>query len=278
MEPEQRQRYTEYEDMAARLASIAKRRPLTKEEMEKLQIFLSCMRMLCDTPYILDADCRICPKLHELGNILEDAVSSGDSKIIIFSEWARMLELARELAINMKLGFAWHTGSVPQQKRRLEINRFKQDPNCRLFLSTDSGATGLNLQGVNLVVARFLRVPVDSVRDVSTRMVLDGFDSWKTHLFNFVVAFRSTRHSAIVEDAPLMELDVPLRALCASVTEALCRKLSVETPAWCAGVPALKTPWFVSGIENLKATALLESPAWFRARRIFVLDNFLKRA
>jgi len=49
---------------------------------------------------------------------------------------------------------------VPQQRRRAEINRFKQDPNCRLFLSTDSGSVGLNLQVANAVVAvRLLGVP-----------------------------------------------------------------------------------------------------------------------
>jgi superfamily II DNA/RNA helicase len=47
---------------------------------------------------------------------------------------------------------AWHTGSVPQQRRRAEILRFKQDPACRLFLSTDSGSVGLNLQAANAVV------------------------------------------------------------------------------------------------------------------------------
>jgi len=34
----------------------------------------------------------------------------------------------------------------------MKINRFKQDPACRLFLSTDSGATGLNLQTANVVI------------------------------------------------------------------------------------------------------------------------------
>jgi hypothetical protein len=47
---------------------------------------------------------------------------------------------------------AWHTGSVPQQRRRAEIMRFKKDPACRLFLSTDSGSVGLNLQAASAVV------------------------------------------------------------------------------------------------------------------------------
>ena len=39
----------------------------------------------------------------------------------------------------------------------------------------------------------------------------------------------------------------------------------------------LDKPWFVSGFENLKSTALIESPLNFRKRNIFVLGNFLTR-
>jgi len=152
MEHEQKARYADYEGRVAKLIAIAQRRPLMKEEAEKLQRWLACMRMICDTPYILDSECRVCPKLDELTEVLEDLTESGDNKIIIFSEWERMLHLVRELAEKMKLEYAWHTGSVPQQKRRIDINRFKQDPNCRLFLSTDAGATGLNLQAANVVI------------------------------------------------------------------------------------------------------------------------------
>ena len=152
MHREQTLRYDEYETQAARLAAIAKRRPLTKEEMEKLQLFLACMRMLCDTPFILDQDCRISPKLAELDSILQEIMEDGEHKIIIFSEWQRMLELVRELAETMKLGYAWHTGQVPQPKRRAEIRRFKNDPACRLLLSTDSGSVGLNLQVADVVI------------------------------------------------------------------------------------------------------------------------------
>jgi HEPN domain-containing protein len=79
-------------------------------------------------------------------------MEDGDHKIIIFSEWERMLELVREQAAVMELGYALHTGKIPQPKRRNEIRRFKNDPECRLFLSTDSGATGLNLQAADVVI------------------------------------------------------------------------------------------------------------------------------
>jgi ERCC4-related helicase len=152
MHKEQTLRYEEYETKVARIAAIARSRPLKKEEMERLQQNLACMRMLCDTPYILDQDCRISPKLKELGNILQEIMENGDHKIIIFSEWQRMLELVREQAQEMGLGYAWHTGKVSQPKRRGEIRRFKNDPECRLFLSTDSGSLGLNLQVADVVI------------------------------------------------------------------------------------------------------------------------------
>ena len=37
-------------------------------------------------------------------------------------------------------------------ERREEIRRFKSDPGCRLFLSTDSGGLGLNLQAASVVI------------------------------------------------------------------------------------------------------------------------------
>jgi len=152
MHEEQKLRYADYEGRVAKLAAIAKRRHLTREEFEKLQKYLACMRMLCDTPYILDSECRICPKLGELEAVLEELLGEDGQKVLVFSEWERMLELVRELASEMKVGFAWHTGSVPQGKRRQEIRRFKDDPDCRLFLSTDSGGLGLNLQAASAVV------------------------------------------------------------------------------------------------------------------------------
>ncbi|MCC6820073.1 MAG: DEAD/DEAH box helicase, partial [Verrucomicrobia subdivision 3 bacterium] len=150
--PKQQQVYDDHHDVVARLASIAKRRPLTKQEQDRLMMHLAMMRMVCDTPYILDPKVRDCPKLAELEKVLEECRDNPGVKVIVFSEWERMLELVRDLCRRLKLGFAWHTGSVPQQRRRGEINAFKTDANCRVFLSTDSGSTGLNLQNASVVV------------------------------------------------------------------------------------------------------------------------------
>jgi superfamily II DNA or RNA helicase len=147
----QKQNYSAHEQQVLRLVNLALRRPLTKQEQDKLQRELAMMRMICDTNYILDPDDRTCPKLAELDKLLDECVEN-DAKVIIFSEWERMLQLVRDLCDERGIGRAWHTGSVPQQRRRAEINAFKEDPKCRVFLSTDSGATGLNLQNASVVI------------------------------------------------------------------------------------------------------------------------------
>lgn len=149
---EQRELYDEHLQAVGKLSHIAKRRPLNEREQKRLQKELAMMRMLCDTPYILDREDRTCPKLPEIETILEESLSDADVKVIVFSEWVRMLELVRDLLRKKKIGHAWHTGSVPQDKRRREIIAFKRDPECRVFLCSDAGSTGLNLQNASVVI------------------------------------------------------------------------------------------------------------------------------
>lgn len=152
MTREQRELYEEHVAVVGKLASIAKRRPLTEAEQIKLQKHLAMMRMLCDSPYILDPNDRTCPKLAELENVLDECLAEPDVKVIIFSEWVRMLDLVADLVKRRKIGYALHTGQVPQARRRREIQAFKGDPKCRVLLCSESGGTGLNLQNASVVI------------------------------------------------------------------------------------------------------------------------------
>ena len=68
------------------------------------------------------------------------------------------------------------------------------------------------------------------------------------------------------------------RALLNSTACALAAELREAPPWWATRPLHLDEPWFVSGVENLKATALVESPIYFRRNNVFVLGNFLSRA
>jgi transcriptional regulator with XRE-family HTH domain len=100
---------------------------------------------------------------------------------------------------------------------------------------------------------------------------------WKTHLMNVVDAFRSSRDRRLLLLPPVSDLDPKMRALMAATTESLCEEIGFTPPHWTSEIKALSRPYFVAGVENLKASALLESPFAFRRRNIFVLENFLSR-
>ncbi|MDY0282511.1 MAG: C-terminal helicase domain-containing protein, partial [Salinivirgaceae bacterium] len=101
----------------------------------------------------LDPEIKESPKVDELIHILNDIFEeSPDRKILVFSEWVRMLDLVAERLDKKRIDYVLHTGSVPQAQRRVHINRFKNDPNCRIFLSSDSGGLGLNLQAASVVI------------------------------------------------------------------------------------------------------------------------------
>jgi len=151
MSDEQRDVYAIHEGKVARLMAIGKRRPLLPDEMKRLQIALACMRMSCDSGYILDSDLQAAPKLDAFEPLLDELLA-GDHKLVVFSEWIRMLELLQRRLDAKGIDYALHTGSVAQKRRRVEIDRFKKDPGCRLFLSSESGGAGLNLQVADVVV------------------------------------------------------------------------------------------------------------------------------
>ncbi|MBF0105016.1 MAG: helix-turn-helix transcriptional regulator [Deltaproteobacteria bacterium] len=123
----------------------------------------------------------------------------------------------------------------------------------------------------------FFKMPQDSVAIASRQIAESKTSDWRIPFFNFVDAFRTHKNAVLVLMPPYHGLKTSLTALFASTTEALCGELGLVPPPWCLGVLPLAEPYFVSEIQNLKATALVESPVYFRKRNIFVMADFLKR-
>lgn len=117
-----------------------------------------------------------------------------------------------------------------------------------------------------------------TIETTSVAILRDGEASWRSRVLEFLDEFRAAPSPSRVAAAPRLGLSPRLRALLASVSEALCAESGLEAPWWCEGVGPLEEPWFPAEIENLKAAALIESPVWFRCRNVFVLGNFLSRA
>lgn len=142
-------------------------------------------------------------------------------------------------------------------------------------LESALSALGFSPPGLAALLESHLRAGENSVAETSLRVALAGEDSWPLWLFNFVDAYRRDKAPQLVSLPPVGDCPARVRALFASTVEFLCAE---NSPDWCRAVRPLPRPWFPAGIENLKATALVESPAVFRKRGIFVLGNFLDRA
>jgi hypothetical protein len=68
-------------------------------------------------------------------------------------------------------------------------------------------------------------------------------------------------------------------AYLAAVAEDLARQFNLTRPGWVdASTRKLHRPWFASPLAALRAVLLLESPASFRSRNLFVSENALSRA
>ena len=155
MTPQQSSRHEELRAAVARLVSKWSRtHSLSEEERRRLLLMLSQMRMLADSTFILNQDLenRHDVKISEAMNILDDALNGGTAKVVVFSEWERMLRLLAMELDARSIRYEFLHGDVPAKKRDELINRFQNDADCRIFLSTDAGSTGLNLQAASLLI------------------------------------------------------------------------------------------------------------------------------
>ncbi len=150
--------YNEFREQLAKLIAKAQRRPLTPKERELLLMYLVKMRLICDALALHDKEIPLAdsektgPKLGELAEILDEDIASNGRKAVVFSQWANMLALTEPVIQRVGLGYVKLTGDVPSNKRGDLIQKFFDDPNCRIFLSTDAGGVGLNLQAASLVI------------------------------------------------------------------------------------------------------------------------------
>lgn len=125
---------------------------LDEKDRQKLLISLNCMRMVSDSTFILDQETRFDTKIEELMSILENLLTAADQKIVVFSQWERMTRLVGKELENRRVGFTHLHGGVPSKKRKALLDEFSNNTDCRVFLSTDAGGVGLNLQCASAII------------------------------------------------------------------------------------------------------------------------------
>jgi SNF2 family DNA or RNA helicase len=135
------------------VAEIVSKKFLTEMDLMRLRMALLMCRMAADGTYLVDKKTpNHSTKLERLVEIFEEFADAPDRKAVLFSEWTTMLDLIEPSLKKLGLRFVRLDGSVPQKDRAALVHEFQTDPACRLFLTTNAGSTGLNLQAANTVI------------------------------------------------------------------------------------------------------------------------------
>jgi superfamily II DNA/RNA helicase/ATP:corrinoid adenosyltransferase len=136
------------------VARLIHKKFLTPFDMQRLMILLGKMRMVCDSTHLVEPCAPCSPKLDELKQVLFDKLDMDHSthKVVIFSEWIRMNQMIGRLLRDNNIGYVELNGKVPVTHRPKLIKEFEDNPDCKVFLSTEAGGTGLNLQTADVVV------------------------------------------------------------------------------------------------------------------------------
>jgi SNF2 family DNA or RNA helicase len=189
MTHEQSAEHEDYYNTVAQLASKWIRLGfLEEEERQLLMTCLNCMRMVADSTYILDPKTNHGNKVPEVTSLIRDLMEYKGNKLVIFSQWKRMFDLLIRELKKMNVQFVYLNGDVPAIQRKKIIEQFRDNKDLRIFLSTDAGGVGVNLQQANILLN--LDLPWNpAVLEQRIGRIYRLGQKKKIQVFNFVSAF-----------------------------------------------------------------------------------------
>jgi len=150
-----------------KLMRCAQRRPLTQAEFLRLMGLLTTQRIIANgmaqyrflevwpglervPPAEGLLDGLASPKLAELRALVVALALEQGRKVVVFSQWRRMLRLAAwavgDVLEAQGARAAFFSGEESQRQRTRNLVDFHDDPATRVLFATDAGGVGLNLQ------------------------------------------------------------------------------------------------------------------------------------
>lgn len=131
---------------------------------KQLQNLMMQLRLICNSPYLFyfpwESEFEVdinkllenSSKLQLLDQLVPKLLAK-NHKVLIFSQFTKMLDLIEDWCDLREIGLSRLDGSVSQQEREVEINKFNSDEDTKVFLlSTRAGGLGLNLTKADSVI------------------------------------------------------------------------------------------------------------------------------
>ncbi|MEZ5449763.1 MAG: DEAD/DEAH box helicase [Thiolinea sp.] len=198
---------------AGSLARKGKFRPLTPSEQHRMMAALQQARMACNAAGLVDKETVGSPKLDELENIVSELCVQSGMKMVVFSQWELMTRMVEERLRKMGVGCVRLHGGVPTANRGALMDRFREDDAVQVFISTDAGGTGLNLQNASVLVnldmpwnpavldQRIARIHRLGQREAVQIILMVASDSYEEHVMSLVRGKRHLFDNVIDPDA-----------------------------------------------------------------------------
>lgn len=135
------------------LSAIINKKFLTEMDLLRLQKFLLMCRLCANSTFLADKQAPgYSSKLERMAELFDSLFAEENRKVVLFSEWTTMLDLIQPMLDQRGVQYVRLDGKVPQRKRQQLVNQFQRDSTCQVFLTTNAGSTGLNLQAANTVI------------------------------------------------------------------------------------------------------------------------------
>ncbi|MGC9353791.1 MAG: SNF2-related protein [Mariniphaga sp.] len=153
MESGQRRVYDAYRnEYRNRLLNKIEEEGIAKSKMMVLEA-LTRLRQVCDSPVLLNSDEvteNQSVKIKELIRHITD--KTGRHKILIFSQFIKMLGLIQDELAKLNIEYEYLDGQSSSKQREQSVNNFQGNEDLRVFLiSLKAGGTGLNLTAADYV-------------------------------------------------------------------------------------------------------------------------------
>jgi SNF2 family DNA or RNA helicase len=164
---EQVEAHDVYNEPIMRLLAMAKKRPLSPDDFLRLMGLMTNQRVICNGMALHQFKARwpalkkkrptddvieslASPKLSLVRDLIHDVAVVQKRKVVVFSQWRRMLELVEWATRNVLeeggVRSVFFTGHESQKRRTHNLVDFHDDAATRVLYATDAGGVGLNLQ------------------------------------------------------------------------------------------------------------------------------------
>ena len=166
MTPQQREKHDALDPPIRQLVKVSEKRPLAQAEFARLMQLFTKQRIVSNGIGQLDfesiwpayaharpeealIDALSSPKLAELRRVASDIVVTQSRKLVVFSQWRRMLKLAewslRDILESAGLRAVFFTGAEKPATRAKNVAAFHDDRAVAVMFLTDAGSAGLEL-------------------------------------------------------------------------------------------------------------------------------------